>query len=57
MKRLILSATLILLGTSAMIGAIAPVTFANQVSTPSELSPTATTHDLVQNNRDMRGGK
>jgi hypothetical protein len=53
MKRFIISAALVVLGFSA----IAPAAFANQVSTPRELSPTATTHDLVQNNRDMRGGK
>ncbi len=53
MKRFILSASLVVLGLSA----IAPAAFAKQVSTPRELSPTATIHDLVQNNRDMRSSK
>ncbi len=51
MKRLILSASLILLSAAAL----APAALARQqVSTPSSLSENATITDLVQHNRDAR---
>ncbi len=53
MERFILLAIAVVLGTSA----VAPAASAKQASTASELSPTATIHDLVQNNRDMRSSK
>jgi hypothetical protein len=53
MKRFILSASLVLVGLSA----IAPAVSAMQLSTPQEVSDMATIHDLVQHNRDMRSHK
>lgn len=53
MKRFILSASVVLLGVSA----IAPAALAGnkrQVSTRQEISETATFHDLVRHNRDAR---
>ena len=53
MKRLILSASLILLGAAAF----APTVLARQLSTPGSLSESATITNLVQYNRDARGKK
>lgn len=51
MKRLILSASLLVLG----MGVLAPAALAaGQVSTPQELSAEATIHDLVMHNREAR---
>ncbi|MGB7084331.1 MAG: hypothetical protein WBD47_02165 [Phormidesmis sp.] len=53
MKRLILSASLALMGFAAF----APVAFARQASTPQEISSEATIHDLVLHNRGERNHK
>ena len=53
MKRFILSASIVLLGLSA----IAPAALAGnrrQASNPNEVSEAATFHDLIRYNRDAR---
>lgn len=50
MKRYILSASLAIVTMTLL----TPAVFARQLSTPRELSGTATTHQLVLHNRDMR---
>ncbi|MEM6596987.1 MAG: hypothetical protein AAF810_05645 [Cyanobacteria bacterium P01_D01_bin.36] len=50
MKRFILSASLVAIAATTL----APDASANQLSVPSELSETATFHELVLHNRDAR---
>ncbi len=51
MKRFILSVSALALGITAF----APVAFASsQASTPDQISPEATIHDLVLHNRGVR---
>lgn len=50
MKRLILSASLVMLGLTAL----SPVALAQQASTPDQLSENATIHQLVLHNRNAR---
>ena len=50
MKRLILSASLAVIATTLL----TPTVSAKQLSVPSELSESATIHQLVLHNRDAR---
>lgn len=52
-SRFVLAATLVVLGLSAIAPA-ASATQKRQVSTPDEISETATFHDLIRHNRDAR---
>ena len=51
MKRLILSASLDLLSSTLLVRVALA---AGQASTPQEISPDATIHDLVHHNREVR---
>ncbi|MGD1895577.1 MAG: hypothetical protein ACFB16_01350 [Phormidesmis sp.] len=50
MKRFILSVSLAAIAATAL----TPVAFASQASTPGEVSDTATVHELIRHNRDVR---
>lgn len=52
-SRLVLAASLVILGFSALAPA-ASASQNRQVSTPEEISETATFHDLIRHNRDAR---